>query len=608
MGLLQSIRHWMFAGACLLAGVPLLFCLGAWAGTSPGLRRLFRALGDRFRSLAPSVRAVLSALLVVATLHGVPKVPPGGNAPSSRPSPGGHGLRRPPGAARARPLPRPPPDRRPVPGRRRARARRHQPVSRPWPPSRRTPSSTPPGPATGWPRTPSGSPPPTGPSPSAPTASGGLHVSSSGTLSFGWPKGSPRARRMPDGSGLDFLAPLQTSLGIVPPAGRFWHAPTASNSLLLAWQDVFAGRDAGLPVTFQAELFPSGDFVYRYDLSRLSATNAPPATNWVVGAQHGGGGETFAFGGTGVLVHGLELHWRAFGMLDPDIADHDGDGLSTCDEVMVHGTDPRLPDTDLDGVLDGAETAAGTSPLLRDTDGDGLVDGSDPDPLSPTPPDDLDGDGIPDAYETAKFGGTNAVDSLAYDPYDTGFPLSTKIAAGMDPFAEASAPTNLAWNLASLKLFDAFRCDLPAGGTNRVYERTFTIDRKGGWQQYFLSASSNAPAGWSLDGMALEWADSEGGSGTATASPPDDSLWLPVSTNALQLTLALRATSTNSTCPQPLYLLAWAPGVLVDGAGAAAEINGARCQAVEWTGGGTSVGVRYDFSNRPCRAAPSEME
>ncbi|MGI6494683.1 MAG: RHS repeat-associated core domain-containing protein [Kiritimatiellia bacterium] len=607
MGLLQSMHHWMFAGACLLAGVPLLFCLGAWAGTSPGLRRLFRALGDRFRSLAPSVRAALSALLVVATLHGVPKVPPGGNAPSSGPPPAGMVS----GGLPARPARGPSSGPRLTAGQYRAGFALARVATNPSPALASVPSNavvhapwTRYGvaedtfwlPATNWSFT------------LGTNRVGGLHVSSSGTLSFGWPKGSPRARRMPDGSGLDFLAPLQTSLGIVPPAGRFWHAPTASNSLLLAWQDVFAGRDAGLPVTFQAELFPSGDFVYRYDLSRLSATNALPATNWVVGAQHGGGGETFAFGGTGVLVHGLELHWRAFGMLDPDIADHDGDGLSTCDEVMVHGTDPRLPDTDLDGVLDGAEVAAGTSPLLRDTDGDGLVDGSDPDPLSPTPPDDLDGDGIPDACETAKFGGTNAVDSLAYDPYDTGFPLSTKIAAGMDPFAEASAPTNLAWNLASLKLFDAFRCDLPADGTNRVYERTFTIDRKGGWQQYFLSASSNAPAGWSLDGMALEWADSEGGSGTATASPPDDSLWLPVSTNALQLTLALRATSTNSTCPQPLYLLAWAPGVLVDGAGAAAEINGARCQAVEWTGGGTSVGVRYDFSNRPCRAAPSEME
>jgi hypothetical protein len=395
MGLLQSIRHWMFAGACLLAGVPLLFCIGAWAGTSPGLRRLFRALGDRFRSLAPSVRAALSALLAVATLHGVPKVPPGSNAPSSGPPPAGMVS----GGLPARPARGPSSGPRLTAGQYRAGFALARVATNPSPALASVPSNAVVHapwarygvaedtfwlPATNWSFT------------LGTNRVGGLHVSSSGTLSFGWPKGSPRARRMPDGSGLDFLAPLQTSLGIVPPAGRFWHAPTASNSLLLAWQDVFAGRDAGLPVTFQAELFPSGDFVYRYDLSRLSATNALPATNWVVGAQHGGGGETFAFGGTGVLVHGLELHWRAFGMLDPDIADHDGDGLSTYDEVMVHGTDPRLPDTDLDGLADPDELALGTGPRNPDADGDGLPDGIDPEPFAWNDPDaDADGDGCP---------------------------------------------------------------------------------------------------------------------------------------------------------------------------------------------------------------------
>ena len=65
----------------------------------------------------------------------------------------------------------------------------------------------------------------------------GLHVSSSGTLSFNLPKGSPTARLLPDGTLIDFLAPLQTHLGIVPSAGRFWHATTPSNTLLLTWQN-----------------------------------------------------------------------------------------------------------------------------------------------------------------------------------------------------------------------------------------------------------------------------------------------------------------------------------------------------------------------------------
>jgi hypothetical protein len=43
--------------------------------------------------------------------------------------------------------------------------------------------------------------------------------------------------------------------------------------------------------------------------------------------------------------------------------DPDGDGLSTCDEVLIHGTDPGDPDTDGDGWDDGTEVRRGTNPL-----------------------------------------------------------------------------------------------------------------------------------------------------------------------------------------------------------------------------------------------------
>ena len=103
----------------------------------------------------------------------------------------------------------------------------------------------------------------------------GLHVSSSGTLSFNLPKGSPTARLLPDGDPIDFLAPLQTPLGTVPPAGHFWHATTPSNMLLLTWQDVYFNRLTNYPITFQSELWPHGDFVYRYDLSQLPDKRLP---------------------------------------------------------------------------------------------------------------------------------------------------------------------------------------------------------------------------------------------------------------------------------------------------------------------------------------------
>ena len=59
-----------------------------------------------------------------------------------------------------------------------------------------------------------------------------VYVSSSGTLSFNRPKSSPSARPMPDGSSIDFLAPLQTVLGI-PPQAR-WNSITRGSCKSLA--------------------------------------------------------------------------------------------------------------------------------------------------------------------------------------------------------------------------------------------------------------------------------------------------------------------------------------------------------------------------------------
>jgi hypothetical protein len=86
-------------------------------------------------------------------------------------------------------------------------------------------------------------------------------------------------------------------------------------------------------------------------------------------------------------------------------SDPDADGLGTADEY-AYGTDPHNPDTNGDGLLDGAAVAAGisptgldidgdgvpnevertrgTDPFNRNTDGDGRNDGEDCFPLDPT--------------------------------------------------------------------------------------------------------------------------------------------------------------------------------------------------------------------------------
>ena len=61
--------------------------------------------------------------------------------------------------------------------------------------------------------------------------------------------------------------------------------------------------------------------------------------------------------------------------------DCDGDGLTTQDEILTHGTDPCDLDTDDDGIDDLEETIAGadgaiTDPANADSDGDGVQDGT----------------------------------------------------------------------------------------------------------------------------------------------------------------------------------------------------------------------------------------
>ena len=266
---------------------------------------------------------------------------------------------------------------------------------------------------------------------------------------------------------------------------------------------------------------------------------------------------------------------------------------------MYH-TDPRHPDSDYDGVSDGIEIANGTNPAGRDSDNDGLVDGSDPNPSSATPLADLDGDGIPDAYETYWFGGTNVVDS-AGEFGANGFNVGFELASGISPTNGAEAAFMSTNRIAAWKITDGFFAQSAAAASN-IYERTFRIARNGGWEQYFLSSRPDRAGAWHLEGLALDWEDSEGEVGTETASPPCDSLHLPVSTNSpATLTIRLRQTAAATACRSPLYLLAYSPNVEVGDAQRITTSNAV------WTVATikeeTSLAVSIDRSERPCRAA-----
>jgi hypothetical protein len=207
----------------------------------------------------------------------------------------------------------------------------------------------------------------------------GVHVSSSGTLSFNIPKGSPTPHEMPDGTGIDFLAPFHSTLSVVPPNGRFWHYVTESNSVRFTWQNFLVGRDTNNAISFQAELFINGDYTFRYAFPPhfLSFTN-----DFAIGAQFGGVGETYAMNNYSNLADGLDIIWD----LPDSTLDTDGDGTYDIVE-LYYGFDPNAytpPDWDNDGLSNNFEyyytNSVPTNGIERlnarlfDSDGDGLPD------------------------------------------------------------------------------------------------------------------------------------------------------------------------------------------------------------------------------------------
>jgi hypothetical protein len=85
---------------------------------------------------------------------------------------------------------------------------------------------------------------------------------------------------------------------------------------------------------------------------------------------------------------------RRYG-LDPLRADTDGDNLSDADELIKYGTDGRKADTDGDGLNDAFELAQGLDPRSPDSDADGHMDGV----LTPLQQVDSDRDGLDDSLE-----------------------------------------------------------------------------------------------------------------------------------------------------------------------------------------------------------------
>lgn len=109
------------------------------------------------------------------------------------------------------------------------------------------------------------------------------------------------------------------------------------------------------------------------------------------------------------LLDGAEVNTH---LTDPLKADTDGDGLTDAAEVNTTRTDPTKADTDGDGIQDGVELdRTRTDPLKADTDGDGTNDYDELRLLT----DALDPDHLPKNTLISRFTGADAGEGLDLD-------------------------------------------------------------------------------------------------------------------------------------------------------------------------------------------------
>ncbi|MFZ9888012.1 MAG: MYXO-CTERM sorting domain-containing protein [Myxococcota bacterium] len=144
----------------------------------------------------------------------------------------------------------------------------------------------------------------------------------------------------------------------------------------------------------QSSSLNNGLDIDRFDLNSLGLPVGTELTNLGVAVQTGG-----------------DLVLQTLLVVEVLDYDADGDGLSNFEEESI-GTDPQDPDSDDDGIKDGAEYFGGnpadpgsnpTNPLDPDSDNDGLCDGTTATAgvcLGGANGEDLDNDGIRDASET----------------------------------------------------------------------------------------------------------------------------------------------------------------------------------------------------------------
>jgi uncharacterized repeat protein (TIGR02543 family) len=177
--------------------------------------------------------------------------------------------------------------------------------------------------------------------------------------------------------------------------------------MLLNGKVLVAGGVAGQTSLFSAEIYDPGTFVImigpsphgsitgiadHYLTNSTATLTATPSPGYLFTAWTGD-----ATGTDNPLSVLMDANKTIRATFSPDTNDPDDDGFTNFEEIVIHGTNPALPDTDGDTVKDSKDAFPLDPAETLDTDHDGTGDNADTDD---------DGDGYSDTDEI-NIHGTN---------------------------------------------------------------------------------------------------------------------------------------------------------------------------------------------------------